>query len=610
MIKQKKIELLSPAKDLITGREAILHGADAVYIGAPRFSARSAAGNSIDDIRALCDFAHLYDVRIYVALNTILFDEEMEETEHLIWDLYRVGVDALIVQDMGISRLNLPPIPLHASTQTDNRTPEKVKFLEEVGFRQVVLARELSLDQIRQIRANTSVALEAFVHGALCVSYSGQCYLSAAVGGRSANRGECAQYCRLPYTMVDADGKVIVSGKHLLSLKDMNRSGNLEDLLDAGITSLKIEGRLKDVAYVKNITAWYRQRLDEIMQRRPEYGRASTGRSTFTFQPVPEKSFNRGFTSYLLYGREQNITSFDTPKSLGEPVGRVKEIRGNSFTVAGTQSIHNGDGLAFFNTQGELEGFRVNRAEINRIYPSEMPRIQPRTNLYRNLDYTFDKLLGKASAERKIALSIELLDNPTGFTLVMTDETDARIMLTKSLDKELANRDQQENIRTQLSKFGNTPFEATEVKIHLSANWFIPSSLLAKMRQTGVEMLLKNRKIRYRRELVHWQEPKEEIKYPEKELTYLGNVSNEKALLFYKKHGVEKVDVAFEQARPSRVPLMFTKHCLRYSMGWCPVFQKQQSPFKEPFFLLYKETRLQLDFHCKRCEMQVYLLAP
>jgi len=601
----RKIELLSPAKDSNTGREAILHGADAVYIGAPKFSARSAAGNSIEDIRELCDFAHLYDARVYIALNTILFDDEMEETEALIWDLYRAGADALIIQDMGIMNLNLPPIPLHASTQTDNRTPEKVKFLEEVGFTQVVLARELSLDQISQISEETSVALEAFVHGALCVSYSGQCYLSAAINGRSANRGECAQYCRLPYAMVDADGKVIVSGKHLLSLKDMNRSGELENMLDAGISSFKIEGRLKDVSYVKNITAYYREKLDQIFTRRPEYGRTSSGTSTYTFQPVPEKSFNRGFTSYLLHGKDMDITSFDSPKSVGEPVGKVKEIKGNSFTVSGLKPIHNGDGLAYFNAKGELEGFRVNRAEANRIYPMDRPMLKPKTQLYRNLDHEFEKLLSKPSAERKLYVSVELLDNPTGFTLVMTDETDARIMLTWPFEKELAKRDQSDNIRTQLAKLGNTPFEATEVQISFSQNWFIPSSVLAEMRRIGVERLLEVRKIRFHREWVKPDRYRNKQTYGEEQLTYLGNVANKKAVTFYQSHGVEQISPAFELKPLKSVSLMFTKHCLRYSMGWCPQFQKQNSPFREPYYLLYKDTRLRLEFDCRRCEMRV-----
>lgn len=606
MLKQKKIELLAPARDLATGREAILHGADAVYIGAPRFSARAAAGNTIEDIRELCEFAHFYDVRIYVALNTILFDDELEETECLIHDLYHAGVDALIIQDVGITQLNLPPIPLHASTQMDNRTPDKVRFLEDAGFRQVVLARELSLHQIREIREQTSVALEAFVHGALCVSYSGQCYLSAAIGGRSANRGECAQYCRLPYTMVDAEGQIITRNKHLLSLKDMNRSGDLEGMLDAGITSLKIEGRLKDISYVKNITAYYRQKLDKIFQRRPEYSRASTGRTSFNFQPVPEKSFNRGFTSYFLHGREAEITSFATPKSIGEPVGRVKEIHANLLVVAGTKTIHNGDGLVFFNAKGELQGFRVNRVEDNRIYPAEMPFLKPRTALYRNQDHLFEKLLSRPSAERRIGLSIELGDNPTVFTLSMTDETDARVIVSWPFEKELAKRDQKDNIATQLTKLGNTAFEVVELKNELTRNWFIPSSVLTEMRRVGIEKMMRVRKIRYHREWVKQAAHSQSVVPFAPQLTYLANIANRKARSFYHSHGVSQIDPAFEIAPRKDVPLMFTRHCLRYSMGWCPVYQQEKSPYKEPYYLLYKETRLRLEFNCRECEMKIY----
>lgn len=602
----RSIELLSPAKDLACGIEAINHGADAVYIGAPKFGARAAAGNTIDDIRQLCEYAHLFGVRIYVALNTILKEEELVEAEQLIWQLYRVGTDALIVQDMGITQLNLPPIPLHASTQTDNRTPEKVRFLQEVGFTQVVLARELSLNEIRRISEETTVPLEVFVHGALCVSYSGQCYLSAALSGRSANRGKCAQYCRLPYTMVDAEEREIASGKHLLSLKDMNRSDQLEALLDAGVSSLKIEGRLKDISYVKNITAYYRQKLDAILRRRPEYCQASAGQCTYTFEPVAEKSFNRGFTSFYLNERTADVTAFDSPKSLGESVGTVKEIKGNSFTIAGFKQLNNGDGLAFFNARDELEGFRVNRVEANRVFPLEMPALRPKMPLYRNYDQAFEKELAKPSAERKLSVQMEFLDNPFGFTLSMKDETGAGIMLTEPFEKELARRDGAENIRTQLSKLGNTPFAAADVRVEMSANWFVPSSLLADMRREGVEKLQANRRTRYSRELAKRTLQSVSLPaYPEKQLTYLGNISNTKAEAFYKAHGVESLTHAFELAPVKGVPLMFTKHCLRYSMGWCPVWQKVQSPYQEPYYLLYKDTRLKLQFDCKQCRMLI-----
>ena len=607
MITARPIELLAPAKDLTCGMEAVLHGADAVYIGAPKFGARAAAGNSIDDIHALCDFAHLYNVRIYVALNTILGDEELREAELLTRQLYNVGVDALIVQDMGITQLDIPPIPLHASTQTDNCTPEKIEFLQKAGFAQIVLARELTLDEIQTISKRAPDAtLEAFIHGALCVSYSGRCYLSYALNRRSANRGECAQCCRLPYSMVDADGKTISDKKHLLSLKDMNRSGDLEAMMRAGISSLKIEGRLKDVSYVKNIVAYYRKQLDSIFTKNPEFYRSSAGRSSFTFAPQPEKSFNRSFTSYFLHGRDSEITSFDTPKSVGEPVGVVKEIKGNSFTVAGLKSIHNGDGLVFFDSRGELDGFRVNRTEANRIYPHNMPQVRPKTPLFRNYDHDFESLLAKPSAERKIDVTIEWGDYQEGFSLSMADETDARVIITRRFVKEIAHKPQEENIKTQLGKLGNTPFEAKETIISMTKNFFVPSSLLNEMRREAVEKLMINRRIRYQRQYIKRTVYENNVSYPWQKLDYTANVLNIKAEEFYKKHGVDIVEFAFEKETRDDVPLMYTKHCLRYSMGWCPIHHKNNSPYKEPYYLVHKDQRLRLSFDCKKCQMLVY----
>lgn len=605
MSNARKIELLSPAKDLPCGIEAVNHGADAVYIGAPKFGARSAAGNTLDDIRTLCAYAHLYGVRIYVTLNTILKEEELAEAERMVWDLYAAGVDALIVQDMALMKMHLPPIPLHASTQTDNRTVAKVRFLEQAGFTQVVLARELSLDEIRRIADATTVPLEVFVHGALCVSYSGQCYLSAALTGRSANRGECAQCCRLPYTMVDATGKVIASDKYLLSLRDMNRADELEALLDAGVSSLKIEGRLKDVTYVKNITALYRRRLDAILARRPEYVRASVGESRLTFVPQADKSFNRGFTPFFLKGRNADITAFDTPKSRGEYVGTVKEIKGNSFTVAGLVRLNNGDGLSFFNSRGELEGFRVNRVEANRLFPLKMPALQPKMKLYRNVDQQFEKILSAPSAERKIAVRMAFRDNPFGFTLEMEDESGSRVAIVRPFAKEPARNDQHDNIRRQLAKLGNTPFEARAVEVEMPQPWFVPSSLLADMRREAAERLQSVRRMNYVREQSKHRPTVTDNPYPEQHLTYLGNVANPSARTFYEEHGVTTVDPAFELKPVADVPLMFSKHCLRYSMGWCPNHQKGRSPFREPYYLVYKETRLLLQFDCKQCRMLV-----
>ena len=605
MIKQRKIELLAPAKNLECGIAAIDHGADAVYIGAPKFGARAAAVNSLEDIAALVEYAHLYNARIYVTVNTILKDEELQETEKMIWALFRAGVDALIVQDMGITGLNLPPIPLHASTQMDNRTVEKVRFLADAGFRQVVLARELSLREISKIHeACPDVPLEIFVHGALCVSYSGQCYVSQACFGRSANRGECAQFCRLPFSLVDAEGRVIVKDKHLLSLKDLNQSDELEALLDAGASSFKIEGRLKDVSYVKNVTAAYRRKLDAIFARRKEYARASSGSCRYAFNPQLDKSFSRGFTHYYLHGRTKDVFSFDTPKSLGEEMGTMKEARGNYLTVAGLKSFNNGDGVCYIDEQGRLQGFRINRVEGNKLYPQEMPRIKPRTVLYRNFDQEFEKILVRKSSERRIAVSVRLTDTPFGFALTLTDEDDNSVTLSLAREKEPARTPQEENLKTQLAKFGNTPFEAVRIDIDFAGNWFLPASVLADFRRQAVEKLISARRINYRRKLFVLKPTAHA--FPQSTLTYLGNVMNAQAVSFYAGHGVASIAPAFERAPAEKAVLMFCKHCLRYSMGWCPVHQRERSPYREPYYLVSTDgKRFRLEFDCKNCQMKV-----
>lgn len=610
-MKPRAIELLSPARNLDCGLAAVDHGADAVYIGAARFGARAAAGNSIEDIARLVDYAHTYYVRIYATVNTLLRDDELAATEQLIHQLWQAGVDALIVQDMGITRLNLPPIPLHASTQMDNRTVEKVRFLSEAGFRQVVLARELSLDDIARIhQACPQTSLEVFVHGALCVSYSGQCYVSQACFGRSANRGECAQFCRLPFNLVDADGRTIARNKHLLSLKDLNQSERLEQLLDAGASSLKIEGRLKDVSYVKNVTAAYRQKLDEILARRQEYVRASSGTCRYTFRPQLDKSFSRGFTNYFLDGRTRDIASFDTPKSLGEEMGTLKEQRSGCLIVAGVKPFHNGDGLCYLDERGQLQGFRINRVEGNRLYPAlpagQVPRIAPRTPLYRNFDQEFERLLARPSAERKIRLHWRLWETATGFALGATDDEGHRAVLSFPYDKQPARTPQTANIRAQLAKLGNTPFEAQdEADVELTAEWFLPSSVLSDWRRQVVQRLLDVRHIGYRREL----SPRHETHHPylADSLTYLGNVMNGQARQFYLSHGVHRIAPAYEAQALPEAALMFCRHCLRFSMGWCPTHQKGRSPYREPYYLVSTDgRRFRLSFDCKNCQMKVY----
>ncbi|MEG1659945.1 MAG: U32 family peptidase [Bacteroides sp.] len=605
MIKQRRIELLAPAKNLECGIEAINHGADAVYIGAPKFGARAAAVNSLADIATLVAYAHLYNARIYVTVNTLLKEEELKETEAMIQELYRLGVDALIVQDMGLLALGLPPIPLHASTQMDNRTPEKVKFLADAGFRQVVLARELSLRDIAGIHeACPDTPLEVFVHGSLCVSYSGQCYVSQACSGRSANRGECAQFCRLPFNLVDSNGKIIAKDKHLLSLKDLNQSDELEQLLDAGASSLKIEGRLKEVSYVKNVTAAYRQKLDAILARRPEYARASSGTCHIDFRPQLDKSFSRGFTHYFLHGRNQDIFSFDSPKSMGEEMGTMKEERGNYLTVSGLKSFNNGDGVCYIDERGRMQGFRINRVDANKLYPQEMPHIKPHTVLYRNFDQEFERILSRKSAERKITVSMLLAENNFGFSLSVTDEDDNHIVLTFPREKELARTPQAEQLKGQLAKLGNTPFEATDIEVDFTSNWFVPASVLADWRRQVIDQLLLTRRVTYRRELFVLKPTTHA--FPQTSLSYLGNVMNTRAESFYQDHGVTSIAPAYEKEKVEEAVLMFCKHCLRYSMGWCPVHQRELSPFKEPYYLVAMDgQRFLLTFDCKNCQMKV-----
>jgi putative protease len=602
----RRIELLAPAKNLETGKAAIDHGADAVYIGAPKYGARAAAGNSLADIAELTAYAHIYGAKIYVTVNTILRDEELADTEAMVWDLYRAGVDALIVQDMALMQMHLPPIPLHASTQMDNRSPEKVKFLAEAGFRQVVLARELSLREIQTIhRQVPEVALEVFVHGALCVSYSGQCYVSEHCYGRSANRGECAQFCRLAFDLVDQEGTVIRRQQHLLSLKDLNQSDRLEELLDAGATSLKIEGRLKDVAYVKNVTAYYRQQLDALFRRRPEYGPDSAGHVKYTFTPQLDKSFSRGFTHYFLNGRVPAISQPATPKSMGEEMGVVKELRGHSFNVAGVKPWNNGDGACFINEQGRMEGFRVNRVENNRLFPQEMPRIKPRTILYRNFDQEFERLLAKPSAERRIPISLHLEEYPLGFTLTLDDLEGGRVTLAMTAPKELARTPQTDNLRTQLGKLGGTPFEAQRIDIDLADQWFIPASQLADLRRRAVEQLLAARRIRYRQEVQRM--PETHHPYLTKDLTYAGNVMNRQAAAFYRAHGVERLAPAYELQPAADAVLMTCKHCLRYALGGCPVHHQKKLPYREPYYLVSADgKRFRLHFDCKNCQMKLF----
>ena len=603
MSKPRKIELLAPAKNLETGIAAINHGADAVYIGAAQFGARQAAGNSVEDIARLVEYAHLFGVKVYVTLNTIIYDDEVASVEQLVAELYKVGVDALIVQDMGIAGMNIPPIPLHASTQMDNRTVEKAKFLAGVGFPRIVLARELSLSEIKEIHdAVPDTELEVFVHGALCVSYSGQCYASQHCFGRSANRGACAQFCRLPFDLIDAEGTVVMRDKHLLSLKDMNRSAHIEQMLDAGVTSFKIEGRLKDVSYVKNITAYYRAKLDEVFARRPEYERASYGKCAPQFTPAPEKSFSRGFTDYMLNGSKDEMTSFDTPKSKGEYMGRVKFVSRNFFTFTG-KDFNNGDGACFVSRDGRLKGFHINRVEGNRIFPQTMPQVESGDELYRNYDCDFERQLSRPDVARRMRVDLTLCENADGFVLKGIDESGLECSVSTVFEKQEARTSQRDNIVKQLGKWGNTPFEVGEVNVEFSSEWFVPSSLLSDMRRSLCEELIKRHNEEDSREDMRLAD--NAIPFVADELDYKGNVSNSHAKAFYMKHGVKSIMPAFENEPVDNAVVMFCKHCIKFSLGWCTKSGAKHA-FKEPFYLVSGDgKRFRLSFDCKECMMKV-----
>ena len=600
-----KLELLAPAKNLACGIAAVDHGADAVYMGAARFGARAAVGNSIEDIRALCQYAHRFGVKVYITVNTLIYDRELDDTQRLLYELDEAGVDAILVQDMGIlkmkdERLKVNHIVFHASTQTDNRTPEKVRWLRNLGFRRVVLARELSVQEIADIHeAVPDVELEVFVHGALCVSYSGLCYASQYCFGRSANRGQCAQFCRMKFDLVDAEGREWEHQRHLLSLKDLNQSQHLEELIAAGATSFKIEGRLKDESYVKNVVAAYSQRLDDIIRRHPDkYCRASKGHVTYTFTPSLKKTFNRGFTTYFLHGRQPDIFSPDTPKAMGEFVGTVKELRRDSFNVAGTASFANGDGLCFINAERELEGFRVNRAEGNRLYPHQMPRnLRPGMGLYRNNDQEFERLLSRPSAERKIPLTMYLETTQDGFRL-SADE----VSVTVDCEHQEAAKPQRENMVRQLSRLGGTPYEASGVEMADDFNYFIPNSILTALRQQLVERLMVHGEgfmVHGERFMVHGEGFM--VHGGQSEMSD-GNIANQLARQFY---GANEL-TAYE-LHPDERPLMQCRHCLRYALGFCVKHGGQQPQWREPLHLVLGDgRRFRLEFDCKHCQMNVY----
>lgn len=630
----RKLELLAPAKNLECGKAAIDHGADAVYIGAAKFGARASAGNSLDDIRELCIYAHQFGAKVYVTVNTIVYQDELEDTRALLRALTEMRVDALLVQDMAVLELlpkDMKPLPaLHASTQTDNRTAEKVAWLHGLGFERVVLARELSLAEIKTIHQTVpDVQLEGFVHGALCVSYSGVCYASQYCFQRSANRGACAQFCRMKFDLIDAQGHEIEHQRHLLSLKDLCQVDHLEEMADAGICSFKIEGRLKDVEYVKNVVSAYSKRLNRIIEKRgDDYRRASLGRVTYYFEPDLKKTFNRGYTDYFLHRRQPYIYSPDTPKALGEYVGKVKEIRRGSFNVAGTASFANGDGLCFINDEHELEGFRINRAEGNRLFPLRMPdNLRPGAALYRNRDEAFSKLLKGKTAERKIPITLTLSVTENGFALSATGQGIKPTCQVLEMDKQKAMKPQRDNILRQLGKLGDTPYLADVIELEGQADaYFIPSSALATLRREVVQAIELERSNEVETPSAHAsvsptappaRKPSATLAWqPEyRKFTYLYNIANTLSKSFYQREGLSNVADAYEVSqgadegaeRNDSVLVMQCRHCLRYSLGHCVRRGGKQPTWKEPLYLrLGDGRRFRLEFKCDECQMNIY----
>ena len=637
-----KIELLSPAKNLEVGLAAINHGADAVYIGGPSFGAREKVGNSIEDIEKLCNHAAIFDAKVYVTLNTLLFDNELEQARKIAWDCYNAGVDALIVQDMALLMMDMPPIALHASTQCNNTPAEKVKFLEDVGFKQVVLARELSINEIKEIRAKTTVPLEFFVHGALCVSYSGQCYLSHVIGRRSANRGACAQPCRLVWNLEDEKGNTLIANRHLLSLRDMNNSKNLEELIDAGITSFKIEGRLKDADYVKNTTAYYRQALDEIIARRQDLARSSRGISTPSFVPNLEKSFSRGFTDYFIHGRQKNIDSPFTPKSMGEHIGEIKKIDGKRLTVKLKEGItlHNGDGLCFLDENNELQGFNVNgvegevvlcskeisplpavgRNDVKKAVISSGVKRSREISLYRNFDIVWQRSVDASTGNRKLSINLEFSENSEGFKLTAVNEN---VSVSLQCPKDIAKNPEKalETIRTKLSQWGDTKFVVESVDIQLDTIYFISASVLGEMKRQLVTELENTLVERHRQGSRHFDRPQGAEKSHsfagdfstplrsarndglDDHLSYLGNVTNSLSRQFYENHGITHIDDGMEKTMPEgETVVMTTKHCIRYANGMCA---KETGKPATPLYICNERGRFRLDFDCKNCQMKV-----
>lgn len=600
------LELLAPARNAEVAIEAIKHGADAVYMGAGAFGARAAATNSVADIRRVTEYAHRFNVRVYVTVNTIVYDHELDSVQALIWNLYHAGVDALIVQDMALLELNLPPIALHASTQCDTRTPEKARFLQDVGFSQIVLPREMTLAEIAAVRSVTEVPLEGFVHGALCVSYSGDCHAGQCATGRSANRGECPQMCRLRYSLSDKSGREVAPPAYYLSLRDLNRLEHLTELAEAGITSFKIEGRLKDAAYVKNVTAAYSMALDRLVNSsHGKYVRASDGVIDLKFRPDVESVFNRGFTSFYLsqpFHTGPGMASIRTPKWVGEPIGRVTQVKGKCIITDTDSKLNNGDGLCYFNTNGELTGIRINRADGRKLFVNTQVQISAGTELFRNLDAARAVEMARNTSQRYIKVDMHLAYRNSCLLLTCDDRYGHAVTVNIKGDFEVARTPQSGARRNILSKLGDTDFRLDSF-IDKAGDIFVPASVLTQLRRNAVNALMHARAATYvydyrRKELDH-------VVFPAAEVDYHANVANSRSSEFYSAHGVKVTMPAAELRTPAGSPrVMTTRYCVRAELGICP---RMDSRYKaDPLFLKHGKLTYRLEFTCGRCGMEVF----
>jgi len=610
---QIELELLAPARNTSIGIAAIDCGADAVYIAGPSFGAREAAGNPVSDIQELAEYAHKYSAKVYAVVNTILYDDELEAAQKLLWELYDAGVDAFIVQDLAISRMERPPLPLFASTQTHIRTPQQAKFLSSLGFKRLILERQLSLFQIREISRNVPVGLEFFVHGAICVSYSGQCYLSQRLAGRSANRGACIQACRSDYDLVDGSGKVLVKNRPLLSLKDLNLSAHIPALIDAGISSFKIEGRLKNASYVKNVVKEYRRIIDEFISGHPNYCKASAGEVLGGFVPDTEATFNRGYTSCFIEGKRGYWASFDGAKSMGEYLGEIESIKGNRIVISTAKGLNNGDGLAVISPFGEINGFRADVCEGNCVRIKDASALTKGMKVYRNLNTAFEKELERNMPKRLIEATINCYSKG-GVTTFEAASCRDMVSLTFNDDNSPAQRTEKamEVLSRQLSKIsGQYVFTLGDVECDIIR--FYPASVLNGIRRQLAEALEEaalRRMEKNRRISVDDVANQAVTIIPEEHLTYLANCSNHISRELYLDCGAQSVDPAYEMEAHEGVQVMRTKYCIKYELGLCqkhPDGSRSTATFREPLYLANGNNKLRLEFDCKNCEMIVNL---